>query len=255
MSIQSDTWTAQFTDETGKIRRVSTKPILCNVKITASKKHGAVLHATDGESATNGRQLAVQEFNGKCVMKHKTETAIVPLRTLQILERVLSDKSVDNDDVKMAVTDNKMVLFQYKHITLVSRLLDGQFPQWRNIVPKTEGETPAKIECGALLQAVLKAQVVTNNEEPGIDFLFAKGKLTLQGQDKGMGESNVVLPIVFHDDVAKQVRLNAKFMTDFLRVLRPERQLSIYVFDADEPVKIVADDGGYTYVVAPMAAE
>jgi DNA polymerase-3 subunit beta len=98
---------------------------------------------------------------------------------LQILERVLNDKSVDeDDDVKMVISANR-VLFQCKDVTLFSRLVEGRFPKWRNIIPKTDDDTPVAIECGSLLPAVLQAQIATSDLDPGVHFVFDKGKLTL----------------------------------------------------------------------------
>ena len=203
--------------------------------------------------ATDGRRLAWQEGKGSCVNDHKVEASILPARTLNILSQVLDDKSIDeDDDIKMAISSNR-VLFQCKDITLFSRLVEGRFPKWRGIIPKTDDDTPVTIECGALLPAILRAQIATSDLEPGIHFIFDTGKLTLQGEGKEVGNSKSDVPISF-DGPQKTLKLDPKYMSSFLRVLDPGTVLAIYLPPDNDPVKITADDGGYVYVVMPLSS-
>jgi DNA polymerase-3 subunit beta len=225
---------------------------------------GGVCFSLNGDDvsvvATDGIRLAWQQGCGCSVNEHTVETAIVSVRTLQILDRILGDKSInDDDEVRMAVdvtvvgkrlTSGK-VRFQCKDVTLVSRLIEGKYPNWRGIIPKTKDETPAKIKCGVLLPAVLKAQVATSEDYSGVEFSFDKGRLTVQGQGRETGIAKIELPLTFEGE-NKRVVLSAKFMIGFLRVLRPDMKLSMFVPPDNEPVKITADNDGYTYVIMPM---
>ena len=217
---------------------------------------GGVCFEMDGDNisvvATDGRRLAWQEGKGTCVNGHKVEAAILPVKTLQILERVLNDKSVDeDDDIKMAVSANR-VLFQCKDVTLFSRLVEGRFPKWRTIIPKTEDDTPVTVECGELLPAVLTAQIAITDLDPGVHFIFTPGKLTLTGEGKEVGASTFDLPISF-EGAEKKIKFDPKFITSFLRVLDSGTVVSVYLPPDNDPVKITADDGGYVYVVMPMS--
>jgi DNA polymerase-3 subunit beta len=152
----------------------------------------------------------------------------------------------------MAVT-KKMVWFQCQDITLFSRLIEGRYPKWRTIIPKPENMTVITVDCAPLLSAIMQAQVTTSDLEPGVDFSFEKGKLTLQGQGKERGNTKIEIPLSF-DDAPKKVKIDPKFMTDFLRVLDSKNKVSIYLPpEAGEPIKITADDGGYVYIVMPMS--
>ena len=204
--------------------------------------------------ATDGRRLAWQDCGGECINDHKVEQAIVPARTLQLLNRALNDKSIgEGIAVKMAVA-NGMVWFQCQDITLFSRLIEGRFPKWRNIIPETEDRTLITVDCDPLLSAILQAQVTTNDLDPGVDFSFDKGKLTLQGEGKERGNSKIEVPLL-SCDAPKKVKIDPKFMTDFLRVLGANRKVSIYLpQESGDPIKITADDGGYVYVVMPMSS-
>ena len=202
--------------------------------------------------ATDGRRLAWQEGTGNCVNEHNVETSILPARTLQLLEKALNDSSISEDeDVKMAVSANR-VLFQCKDFTLFSRLVEGRFPKWRTIIPQTDDDTPVILECASLLPATLQAQIMTSDLDPGVNFTFEKGKLTLQGQGKEIGNSKIELPISY-DGPAKTLKLDPKFMTSFLRVLDTDKTLALYLPTDNDPFKITVDDGGYVYVVMPMS--
>jgi len=211
--------------------------------------------------ATDGRRLAWQEGYGKCVNDHKVEKAIVPAKTLQVLDRILSDRNMsEDDDVKMALhvtVDGRdmisgTVMFECQGITLYSRLLQGRFPKWREIIPKTDSNVPAMIACGELLSAALKAQLATDSDYPGIQFTFDGHRLTLQGQGRKTGVAEIELDNV-HCEKPKTLMLDAKFMTGFLKVLSAEAVVSMYLPPDNDPVKIAAEGDGYTYVVMPMS--
>jgi DNA polymerase-3 subunit beta len=200
--------------------------------------------------ATDGKRLAWQRGTGSCVKNHKVESAIVPGRALQLFDRALGD---DDEDVKVAFSANR-VLFQYKHITFFSRLLEGKFPKWRNIIPDTENDKPVNIMAGTLLANVLKAEIMSTEPEPGVMFTFEKGKLTLSSASREVGKSDIQVPVSF-DGAKKQIKLDHEIMTDYLQALGGEKDLSFFLPDGDAPLKITADDGTYVYVVMPMNLE
>jgi DNA polymerase-3 subunit beta len=236
------------------IRRTTFATDTDNIKYALGGVYFEMVEDNISVVATDGRRLAWQEGKGNCVSGHKVETSILPVRTLQILERVLQDKSIDeDDDIRMAISANR-VLFQCKDVTLFSRLVEGRFPKWRTIIPKSDDDTPVTIECITLLDAVSQAEISTTDLDPGIVFTFEKGKLTVEGKGKERGVSKgAEIPISF-DGEKKTVKLDPKFMISFLRVLESGTVLSIYLPPDNDPIKITADDGGYVYVVMPMSA-
>jgi DNA polymerase-3 subunit beta len=218
---------------------------------------GGVYFAMTGQDistvGTDGRRLAWQEFTGVSINNHTVESAIVSAPALQLLSRALGDKSItEHDSVKMAVSEG-MVGFQCKELSFFSRLTEGKFPKWRNIIPNEEGKILVRIDSEPLMSAIIQAQVTTSEFDPGVDFLFEKGKLTLQGQGKERGSTKIALPIAYtHDPI--NVKIDPKFMIDFLRVLESNQKVSLYLPpDGDTPIKITADNGVYGYVVMPMS--
>jgi len=226
---------------------------------------GGVCFSMDGDAfsavATNGVRLAWQEGYGKCVNDHNADAAIVSAKTLQVLDRFLGDNSIGDDDaVRMVLrvkTDDKnmtsgTVMFQCKDITLVARLIHGRFPKWEKTIPATDGKTLARIPSGELLRAALIAQAGTDDKEPGILCTFADHKIALQGQAMDKGTTTIKQSLIFCKE-ARSVKLNAKYIVDVLRVLPAETELTFYLPEDNDPVKIVAEKDGYVYVIMPMS--
>lgn len=196
--------------------------------------------------ATDGRRLAFQEGEAKSIGKHEVENAIFPSRALQLVERALGD---DEQTVKIAVSANR-ALFQCGQTVFFTRLVEGRFPRWRNIIPDPEGKTKIEILTGALFSAVRQAAIVTSDKQPGVHFSFEKDKMELQSHGTEIGDSDVETPIEY-DGPKLETKLDPKFMIDFLRVLDAEKKLTLYVA-TDEPFCVRTDDG-YAYVVMPLS--
>jgi DNA polymerase-3 subunit beta len=215
---------------------------------------------TDGTCcavATDGRRMAVKNSVGTNVNGHEFEPAILPVKTLKLLSKVLKDKTVhDTDEVKMAIhttveengSTSGSVQFQCNGITLFSRLLDGRFPHWRSIIPKTDDRLHAQIRSETLLSAVNR--MVTNEREPGVLFTFRRGSLTLESSAKESGQAKTAIPISF-DGTADFV-FDVSFIRDYLRALDADTVVDIFMAVDNEPVLFETGDGGYRYVVMPM---
>ena len=212
--------------------------------------HGVLLEFADDKVsgvATDGKRLAFQEGVATCVGDHKAENTIFPAKALHILEKALGG---DEDIVQVAVSANR-ALFRSGNVVFFTRLVEGRFPRWKNIIPEVEGKTQIDILAGALHPAVRQAAIVTSEREPGIIFSFRSGKLVLEGRGGELGESNIEVPISYSGET-RDVKLNPGFFTDYLRILDAGKNLSIYIADEGDPIHIRTDDA-YIYVAMPMS--
>jgi DNA polymerase-3 subunit beta len=173
--------------------------------------------------STDGRRLAVQNVDGIRVNGHEFEPAIVPVNTLKLLTKVLKEQPACDDDVKMAIHTvvNKeghtsgTVHFQCGDVTIFSRLLEGRFPKWRSIIPKTDDRLHAKVHCETLRTAL--DRMVTTKLEPGVLFTFRRGGLTLESRAKESGQSKATIPAASSDKAG--FVLDVTFMKDYLRAV------------------------------------
>jgi DNA polymerase-3 subunit beta len=199
--------------------------------------------------ATDGRRLAWQRGTGECVGSHKAEQAILPIPVLKLIDRALDN---DDENVKIAVSANRAI-FQYKHITFFSRLVEGRFPNWEKTIPQTDDEQPVTIAAGVLLEGVSNAMITTSESDSGVVFVFEKGKLILQAQGREVGSSKIEIPISY-DGTKKQTKIDPKYMTDVLKGMGTENDMAVFLpkeKEGRDPIKMAAGDG-YVYIVMPM---
>jgi len=86
-----------------------------------------------------------------------------------------------------------------------------------------------------------------------VEFTFGEGKVTLACRGAEAGESHVELPIAY-DGAPKSVTLDPRFVSDFLKVLDPEKTFVLEMEDTDSAVVCTTDDN-YAYVIMPLARD
>jgi len=198
---------------------------------------------------TDGRRLARQVGPAKAVgaPPRGEEMTIVPSRAMHLLERALSE---NDEGILLAVRDNA-VLVRSQRTTVYARLIEGRFPNWRGVFPARDDIAEVTVAAGAFYAAVRQAAIVTSEERRGVDFGFAEGKLEMVGLGGELGESRVELPIAY-DGREIQIRLDPRFLSDFLKVLEPDQNVVLEVKDG-ETAAVCKTDDGYAYVIMPLS--
>jgi DNA polymerase III subunit beta len=201
--------------------------------------------------ATDGLRLARQEGPATSIEGHATElnTTIIPTRAMQLLERALGD---NDDNIHIAARDND-ILVRSGRATVYSRLVEGRFPKWRDVFPRQEGMAKIDLTVGPFFTAVRQAAIVTSDERRGVDFTFGGGKIVLSGHGAELGESLVEVPIAY-DGENKEITLDPRYLSEFLKVLSPEQNFVMALRDADSAA-ICSTEDGYAYVIMPLARD
>ena len=160
----------------------------------------------------------------------------------------------------MIVTPNRsQVLFHTDQIDLVSRLIEGAFPNFRNIIPK-EATTRAVIETKEFAAAVksvtpfardssnITRVKLASDESEGLE----PGTLTIEATAEDVG-SNVSTINAAIDGPEQQIIFNVKYLADVLAVLdTPEVALEVTSAGRPGVIKPVGS-ADYTYVIMPMS--
>ena len=210
------------------------------------------IHLDFGETtldavATDGRRLAHQECAIESVESPMMEgSSLFPVKSLSLVGQAASDGA----KIQIAISSNRAV-FKMENAVVFTRLIEGRFPNWRKIIPTTDGKMAVELISGALLSAVKQAAIVTSDKQPGVDFVFDSGKLDLQASGSEIGESSVDLPITYTGPKTT-IKIDPKFVSDYLRVLDSEKSITIF-FNATEAVYYKTDDG-YDYVIMPISS-
>ncbi len=201
---------------------------------------------------TDGRRLAKMEGAIKTVGKYKGSDSmtIVPSKSMQLIDRALV---ADADASVHVVARPNDVLIKSANATIYSRLVDGRFPKWRDVIPGDRNGATIEMNVGPVFSAVRQASIVSSDESRGIDFSFGNGSLVLSGNTAEIGESRVELPISYEgDDIV--LSLDHRFVSDFMKVLPNDGVFSVNVSDSDSAALCTTADG-YSYVLMPLARD
>jgi len=186
---------------------------------------------------------------------HPRGDILIPARTLTELARILPSEGI----VEMIVTPNRsQVLFHSENLDLVSRLIDGTFPNFRQIIPK-EHSTRAVVETKQFAEAIKRAALfardssnitrikINTGENDGLE----PGSITVEATAEDLGDNTSTINAAV-DGPELQIIFNVKYLADVLTVIgTPEVALEANAATKPGVVKPVGADD-YTYVIMPM---
>jgi DNA polymerase III subunit beta len=216
---------------------------------------GGVLFEMDGDQittvATDGRRLACMHGQGTSIggFKNTGMSTIVPTKTLTLMDRSVSDK---DETVHIAARSND-ILIRTNRCTIYSRLVEGRYPNWRQVIPNRENRTRIEGIVGPFLAAIRQASIVADPESRGIEFVFGNGSLIVAAKAQDVGTSRIEMPISYLGEEVK-ITMDYRFVSDFFKALDLEKPFALDVRSNSEPALFSTQDG-YTYVVMPMAKQ
>jgi DNA polymerase-3 subunit beta len=211
-----------------------------------------VLCELDGDHiklvATDGRRLAMTEGKAKAHGGHTTkgQSPLIPTKAMTLLERNLQP---DGQVVRVCLRSNE-VLFRTETAVIYSRLVDGRFPDYRQVFPKKQG-VKIPLTVGPFHAAVRQASIMTDEETRRVTFRFDKDKLTLQTKGAAVGRSKVELKINY-DGKAIEINFNPAYVAEMLKVLTEESDLSLDLVDGVTPA-LFRSGTNYSYLVMPLS--
>lgn len=204
-----------------------------------------------GLVATDSRRLACVSAPSGVVGTPPTPptSPVVPSKTMQLVEKTIPD---DDSEVHMAIHHPNDVLFRTANATIFSRLVEGRFPRYQDVIPK---DTPLSVELnsGSFLTVIRQALIVTNDDSRGVTFDFKDGVLELQSEAADVGRSRIQLPISYSAEPLSIV-FDPRYIADFLKVLPPETAIKMNFKNPDDAALLTTDDG-YKYVIMPLARD
>ena len=178
---------------------------------------------------------------------------IIPARSLQELARVLPDGKGQDELVEIALTPNKnQVMFKTASVELVSRLIEGQFPNYKQIMPK-EWKTQVEVAAGAFLNAAKTASFFARDSANIVRIHVESGELTVRAESTELGDNESKIDAVVNGEPAADIAFNAKYLTDALSVVESELvKLEVVSAGAPGVIKPV-NSTDYEHVIMPMA--
>jgi DNA polymerase III subunit beta len=243
----------QFHEVTaGVLRTMIRRTIFATAKESTRYAMTGVVWELEGDHcrliATDSKRLALTSGQAKSVGGHDTkgQSHIVPTKAMALLERNLHD---DEETVKIALKPND-VLFRTERATIYSRLVEGRFPPYKEILPK-KANARIPLAVGPFLTAVRQAAIMTDDESKRVNFHFASKKLTLAAHGAAAGRSKVELALEY-DGAPIEIAFDPSYLVDMLKVLAPEDPLSLELNDGSKPA-LFKSGSDYQYLVMPLS--
>jgi DNA polymerase-3 subunit beta len=235
----------------GVLREMVRRTVFATAAESARYSMTGVLWELDGSTArlvaTDGRRLALASGPATAHGGHGTQgqAPVVPTKALTLLERNLQD---EGEAVRVAFRPNE-VLFRTERAVVYSRLVEGRFPNYKEVMPK-KAAAKVPLVAGPFLAAVRQAAIMTDDDSRRVVFHFAKNKLTLQAQGAATGRSKVELPVEY-DGKALDVSFNPGFLVDMLRVLPADAEVTAELVDG-ATATLFRHGPDYLYLVMPL---
>jgi DNA polymerase-3 subunit beta len=192
-------------------------------------------------AATDSYRLAVKET--QLDQGGPELDAIIPARALQELARLAASA----DEVRLGVHENHVV-FEAGGVWLTSRRIDGQFPNYKQLLPETfESEITTSRE--PLLEVIRRASVLAQRNAP-LRLRFAEGELTVSAQTQDVGEAHESLPIDYAGEPL-EIGFNPDFLRDGLEAVADET-VRIRLINPLRPAVLSAPDASFWYLIMPI---
>jgi len=218
--------------------RDETRPILTGILVSAQ---GSELKMV----ATDSYRLSVKETTLEPPIDGGFE-ANVPARALQELERIVSQTS--EEQIRIGVRANQVV-FEVAGVVLSSRLIEGQFPNYRQLLPESY-EHELRMSGEELAGVVRRISLMAQKNAP-LRMSFAEGELTVSAQTPDVGEASEPFPAPFTGEPF-DIGFNPDFLRDGLESAGAG-DLILKLISPLRPGLIESGDGsGFLYLIMPI---
>jgi DNA polymerase-3 subunit beta len=169
--------------------------------------------------------------------------AIVPARALTELARIAST----GETVELGVHENQVV-FGSGGVWLTSRRIDGQFPNYKQLLPE-RFEHEVALSRGELLDVVRRTAVLAVRNSP-LRVRFAEGEVTVSVQSQDVGEARESLPAAFSGEPL-EIGFNADFLRDGIESVEGD-EVTLKLISPLRPGLITGADDGFCYLIMPI---
>lgn len=218
--------------------RDETRPILTGILVSAQEAELRMV-------ATDSYRLSVKETRLDPPIEGGFE-ANVPARALQELERIVAQAGAE--DIRIGVRANQVV-FEVAGVVLSSRLIEGQFPNYRQLLPETY-EHELRMSGEELAGVVRRISLMAQKNAP-LRLSFKEGELVVSAQTPDVGEASEPLPAPFAGEPF-EIGFNPDFLRDGLESAGAG-DLVLKLISPLRPGLIESGDGsGFLYLIMPI---
>lgn len=196
--------------------------------------------------ATDGHRLALieRELEGDFKLK---SGVIIPRKGLLELKRLLDE--APDAECHLGFAENS-ALFKKPGLTMVMRLIDGQFPEYQRVIPK-EGEKIVTVPKVRFLEGLKRIALLSADKSNAVKIGLAQNQLRITANNPDLGEAKDDLDVAYRGPEIT-IGFNARYLIDVLSVLEND-EVAFELGDEHSPgVLRGPGDKSYTAVVMPM---
>lgn len=193
---------------------------------------------------TDGHRLSFTSTELK--QNYDKQEIILPRKTVIELIKLLDDS---DEDVQIEISSNQ-VNFSFANIKLISKVIDGKFPDYNRVIPNGHKNTFTTERVGVLL-AMQRASILSNEKYRGIRMVLSDNNLKLISTNSDQEEAEEELEINYRGDKL-DIGFNVTYLIDVLNNTSSE-QVTFSFADANSSCLVtVPNNAHYKYVVMPM---
>jgi DNA polymerase III subunit beta len=205
---------------------------------------GILVRFDDGKlvmAATDSYRLSVRETavsGGPADLE-----AIVPARALSELARIAAGV----DTIELAVQENQ-IAFRAGDTTLTTRRIDGQFPNYKQLVPEAF-EHEVRLPRVELLDVIRRTAVIAQRNSP-VQLRFAEGELAVSVRAQDVGEARESLPVPWAGEPL-EIGFNPAFLADGLESIGSD-EVVFKLISSLRPAVLTGESPDFTYLIMPI---
>ena len=194
-------------------------------------------------AATDSHRMSISKIRLKD--KIEFEPIILPKKTIFQLCNLLEDY---DGEVKVSNIKTK-IKFEFNNSILISKLIDGKFPNYIQVVPR-ENQKKLEIDLKSFLNSVDRVASVSLDKKDGVKFNLTKDNLDLSVNNTNSGDGKESLPVKFETDL--DISFNSRYLIDIASQLNGDN-IEIYLKDTGSPA-LIKDPADFDsiYIVMPM---
>ena len=192
--------------------------------------------------ATDGRRLAMLDIDLEFPRSHEADI-IVPTKAVTELQRLLTDEG----DVRVSVGSGQ-IAFDLNNTLLVSKLIEGNYPNYRQVIPG-EMKERVTLERETLLNSLRRVSLLASDKSNSIKLNFSKNNIDITANTPEVGEAKESLPVAYKGREFS-IAFNPEFLMAPLRNLA-EDEIFLDLIDEMSP-GVIKIQSPFLYVLMPM---
>jgi DNA polymerase-3 subunit beta len=209
--------------------------------------NGIYFHSLDNELrlvSTDGRRLAMMKIIIESGINEKLGI-IIPTKAINQLSSVLEGE----EEINIAVKNNQ-IFFKTEKFILSSRLIDGQFPNYEQVIPP-QRDKKIVLDTVRFLQALKRVSILASEKNNMVKLLIEEGRVNITASTPELGEATDEMDVIYSGE-PMQVAYNVRYVMDVLKNIDSDETLLEFNQPLSPGVFRPADSQNYINVIMPM---